>query len=158
MRKGIFFLVFPKPTGGGIIFTPLSPISFWWKTPEAIHELALFEIFVSRRTCSLPLHFHFFCLCWVYSSYNKFNISIPSEGSPRTTGSALGDDWRSAFDAAANGPSDSYSSRSGANGHNRRNSDPSQNGDANSGPNSSSRRTPTRLPPAPPQSGSSYRY
>ncbi|RVW44419.1 Dynamin-2B [Vitis vinifera] len=83
-----------------------------------------------------------------------------AESSPRTPGPSSGDDWRSAFDAAANGPTDSYSnsSRSGANGHSRRYSDPSQNGDANSGPNSGSRRTPNRLPPAPPQSGSSYRY
>ncbi|GKV31611.1 hypothetical protein SLEP1_g40287 [Rubroshorea leprosula] len=73
------------------------------------------------------------------------------ESSPRTSGSSSGDEWRSAFDAAANGPVDS--SR-----HSRRNSDPAQNGDASSGANSGSRRTPIRLPPAPPQSGSSYRY
>ncbi|XVF75078.1 hypothetical protein PTKIN_Ptkin13bG0159500 [Pterospermum kingtungense] len=76
--------------------------------------------------------------------------------SPRASGPASGDDWRSAFDAAANGPADS--SRHGANGHSRRYSDPSQNGDAGSGSGSSSRRTPNRLPPAPPQSGSSYRF
>ncbi|XP_068636238.1 dynamin-2A-like [Aristolochia californica] len=82
-----------------------------------------------------------------------------SESSPRISGTS-GDDWRSAFDAAANGPVDHYdSSKSGANGHSRRYSDPAQNGDANSGPNSGSRRTPNRLPPPPPQSSSSmYKY
>ncbi|KAF8412003.1 hypothetical protein HHK36_004562 [Tetracentron sinense] len=86
-----------------------------------------------------------------------------AESSPRSSGPS-GDDWRSAFDAAADGPVDynGDSSRSGANGHNRRYSDPAQNGDASSGSNSSSRRTartPNRLPPAPPQSGSSgYKY
>ncbi|KAA8545434.1 hypothetical protein F0562_020218 [Nyssa sinensis] len=81
------------------------------------------------------------------------------ESSPRTSGPSSGEDWRSAFDAAANGPTDSYgdSSRFGSNGHSRRNSDPSQNGDISSGSNSSSRRTPNRLPPAPPPSGS-YKY
>ncbi|XP_048334931.2 dynamin-2B-like isoform X2 [Ziziphus jujuba] len=69
-----------------------------------------------------------------------------SSSSPRATSS--GDDWRNAFDAAANGP-DPYDSR----GHNRRYSD-----DAGSGSNSSSRRTPTRLPPAPPPQSGSYRY
>lgn len=76
---------------------------------------------------------------------------LVTESSPRTSGASLGDEWRSAFDAAANGPVDS--SR-----HSRRNSDPPQNGDASSGANSGSRRTPTRLPPVPPQGGSSYRY
>ncbi|KAJ0026324.1 hypothetical protein Pint_07095 [Pistacia integerrima] len=85
-----------------------------------------------------------------------------AESSPRTS-SVSGDDWRSAFDAAANGPSGgsfgSYS-RSASNGHSRRYSSPVENGDVNSGSNSSSRRTPNRLPPAPPQqSGSSgYKY
>ncbi|KAJ1400413.1 P-loop containing nucleoside triphosphate hydrolase [Sesbania bispinosa] len=78
-----------------------------------------------------------------------------AESSPRSSGPSSGDDWRSAFDAAANGPSD-LSSRYGSGGHSRRYSDPSQNGDVSSGSNSSSRRTPTRLPPAPPQSGSRY--
>lgn len=60
-----------------------------------------------------------------------------------------GDDWRSAFSAAANGPVGRFGSpRSGSNGHSRHNSDPAQNGDINSG----SRRTPNRLPPAPPGS------
>ncbi|GAB4846816.1 Dynamin-2A [Ancistrocladus abbreviatus] len=78
-----------------------------------------------------------------------------AESSPRTGGSSAGDDWRTAFDAAANGPSDG-SARFGSS-HSRRYSDPPQNGDVSSGSNSSSRRTPTRLPPAPP-SGSNYRY
>ncbi|XXG66081.1 hypothetical protein AAC387_Pa05g3630 [Persea americana] len=83
------------------------------------------------------------------------------ESSPRANGP--GGDWRSAFDAAANGPVDHSSSfsesRYSANGHSRRYSDPAQNGDASTGSNSSSRRTPNRLPPAPPQSGSSmYKY
>ncbi|GMH25665.1 hypothetical protein Nepgr_027508 [Nepenthes gracilis] len=79
-----------------------------------------------------------------------------AESSPRTGGLSAGDDWRTAFDAAANGPIDGESSRFGYS-NSRRNSDPAQNGDVGSG--SSSRRTPTRLPPAPPpSSGSSYRY
>ncbi|CAK9146415.1 unnamed protein product [Ilex paraguariensis] len=79
-----------------------------------------------------------------------------AESSPRSTGPSSGDDWRSAFDAAANGPTDL--SRYGSNGHSRRNSDPAQNGDVSQSSNSSSRRTPNRLPPAPPQSGSGYRF
>ncbi|KAL0456322.1 UNVERIFIED_CONTAM: Dynamin-2A [Sesamum latifolium] len=79
-----------------------------------------------------------------------------AESSPTAAGPSSGDDWRSAFDAAANGPTDSWRSRS--NGHSRRNSDPAQNGDISSGANSGSRRTPTRLPPAPPPSGSGYRF
>ncbi|CAI9754290.1 unnamed protein product [Fraxinus pennsylvanica] len=81
-----------------------------------------------------------------------------AESSPTSAGPSSGDDWRSAFDAAANGPADSYGdSRHSSNGHSRRYSDPAQNGDVGSGSNSSSRRTPNRLPPAPPQSGS-YRF
>ncbi|KAH7688573.1 dynamin GTPase protein [Dioscorea alata] len=87
------------------------------------------------------------------------NGATGAESSPRTSGP--GEDWRSAFDAAANGPldhSNSYGdSRSNSNGHSRRYSDPAQNGDANTGPNSGSRRTPNRLPPAPPGS-SAHRY
>ncbi|CAN1243510.1 DRP2B [Linum perenne] len=71
-----------------------------------------------------------------------------SESSSRKSGSSAGDDWRTAFDSAAGG------SRS----HSRRNSDPSQDWDASSGSSNSSRRTPTRMPPAPPSSGSTYRY
>jgi dynamin GTPase len=85
------------------------------------------------------------------------------ESSPRTSGmSSGGDDWRSAFDAAANGPSDplSSSSRYGSNnGHRRQNSDPSENGDTTSRSNSTGRRsTPNRLPPAPPGSSGGYRF
>ncbi|KAK6940369.1 Dynamin, N-terminal [Dillenia turbinata] len=79
-----------------------------------------------------------------------------AESSPRTSAPA-GEDWRSAFDAAANGPVNK-DSRSGSNGHSRHYSDPAQNGDANSSSSSSSRRTPNRLPPPPPQSGSSSRF
>ncbi|KAI3986417.1 hypothetical protein MKX01_037699 [Papaver californicum] len=75
-----------------------------------------------------------------------------AESSPRTP-SGKGDEWRSAFDSAANGHADV--SRSRSNGHSRRNSDPLQNGDENTGSNSGSRRTPNRLPPAPPPS---YKY
>lgn len=82
------------------------------------------------------------------------NDGNSSESSPRTNGTVSGDDWRSAFDAAANGPTDS---RFGVS-HSRRYSDPAQNGDANSTSNPGGRRTPNRLPPAPPQSGSAYRY
>ncbi|KAL4580822.1 hypothetical protein LXL04_017026 [Taraxacum kok-saghyz] len=85
--------------------------------------------------------------------------STVSNGSPAESprSSVGGDDWRSAFDGAANGPTEM--SRFGSNnGHSRRNSDPSQNGD-DSG--SGSRRTPNRLPPAPPGSsgggGGGYR-
>ncbi|CAA3011113.1 dynamin-2A-like [Olea europaea subsp. europaea] len=82
-----------------------------------------------------------------------------AESSPTSARPSSGDDWRSAFDAAANGPTDSYGdSRHSSNGHGRRYSDPAENGDVGSGSNSSSRRTPNRLPPAPPQSGSSYRF
>lgn len=81
-----------------------------------------------------------------------------AESSPRTSASS-GDDWRSAFDAAANGPVSLRSySRSASNGHSRRYSDPAENGDVRSGSNSGSRRTPNRVPPPPPptQSGSKY--
>ncbi|KAF3440962.1 hypothetical protein FNV43_RR19248 [Rhamnella rubrinervis] len=101
---------------------------------------------------------------------NDGSNGVGAESSPRTSGSS-GDDWRTAFDAAANGPVDYNSrndlsrssrndlSRSSSNGHSRHYSDPAQNGDMNTGPNSGSRRTPNRLPPAPPQSGSSgHRY
>ncbi|KAM7470267.1 hypothetical protein LguiA_008450 [Lonicera macranthoides] len=88
-----------------------------------------------------------------------------AESSPRTPGASPGDDWRSAFDSAANGPTDSYyssnKSRYGSNnGHSRRNSDPSENGDTSTRSSSTGRRsTPNRLPPAPPGSGSSgYRF
>ncbi|XP_010548480.1 PREDICTED: dynamin-2A [Tarenaya hassleriana] len=79
-----------------------------------------------------------------------------TESSPRTSGGSSGDDWRNAFNAAANGP-DSLS-RYGSGGHSRRYSDPAQNGETSPGSGSNRRSTPTRLPPAPPQSASSYRY
>ncbi|XP_052204785.1 dynamin-2A-like [Diospyros lotus] len=83
---------------------------------------------------------------------NVLDSANGSESSPRTSSPA--DDWRSAFDAAANGPSDSYnSSRHGSNGHSRRYVDSTQNGDASLS-SKSGRRTPNRMPPAPP--GSSY--
>ncbi|KAK9070679.1 hypothetical protein SSX86_011081 [Deinandra increscens subsp. villosa] len=80
------------------------------------------------------------------------NHSSPAE-SPRSGGG----DWRSAFDSAANGPTN-LDSRFGSNGHSRRRSDPSENSDDGSGSrsNSTGRRTPNRLPPAPP--GSGYRF
>ncbi|KAK9200198.1 hypothetical protein WN944_015394 [Citrus x changshan-huyou] len=57
-------------------------------------------------------------------------------------GGGAGDDWRSAFDAAANGPVSLRSySRSASNGHSRRYSDPAENGDVRSGSNSGSRPT-----------------
>lgn len=105
-------------------------------------------------------------LCFPLSFLKLFSdvlISVSlAESSPRTSGPS-GDDWRSAFDAAANGSVDynshSDSFRSQSNGHSRNSSDPAQNGDVNSGSNSSSRRTPNRLPPPPPPSGSSgYKY
>ncbi|KAI3675968.1 hypothetical protein L1987_85564 [Smallanthus sonchifolius] len=79
----------------------------------------------------------------------------PAE-SPRSGGSS-GGDWRSAFDSAANGPT-SLDSRFGSNGHGRRNNEPFENGDDGPGArsNSTGRRTPNRLPPAPP--GSGYRF
>ncbi|EOA39624.1 hypothetical protein CARUB_v10008252mg [Capsella rubella] len=81
-----------------------------------------------------------------------------NESSPRTSGGSSGDDWMNAFNSAANGPSDSLS-RYGSGGHSRRYSDPAQNGDAASpGSGSNRRTTPNRLPPAPPPTGSAYRY
>ncbi|KAF7080454.1 hypothetical protein CFC21_084533 [Triticum aestivum] len=65
--------------------------------------------------------------------------------------SQSGEDWRSAFSAAANGSADRSSSQNesrsrSADSRGRR----YENGDAN-GANSGSRRTPNRLPPAPPK-------
>ncbi|KAI3464298.1 hypothetical protein Pfo_020961 [Paulownia fortunei] len=88
---------------------------------------------------------------------SSFSNGVGVESSPTAAGPSSGDDWRSAFDAAANGPTDSYGD-SRSNGHSRRNSDPAQNGDVSYGANSGSRRTPNRLPPAPPSSGSGYRF
>ncbi|XP_078443103.1 dynamin-2A-like [Wolffia australiana] len=81
------------------------------------------------------------------------------ESSPRTPATP-GNDWRSAFDAAANGPPSSPTaeqgrSRSLSSGRAR----PTSNGEL--GPNTGSRRTPNRLPPPPPQgnsSSSSYKF
>ncbi|CAL9191011.1 unnamed protein product [Musa hybrid cultivar] len=85
--------------------------------------------------------------------------SSVTESSPRANVSS-GDDWRSAFDAAANGSVDgAYTKPSRSSSSGRRHSNPTQNGDEGSGANSGSRRTPNRLPPAPPQgSSSTYRY
>ncbi|XP_075484050.1 dynamin-2A-like [Primulina tabacum] len=86
-----------------------------------------------------------------------FSSEGGSDSSPTASGSSPGNDWRTAFDAAANGSTESYGD-SRSNGHSRRYSDPAQNGDVNPGTNSGSRRTPNRLPPAPPASGSGYKY
>ncbi|XP_010458366.1 PREDICTED: dynamin-2A [Camelina sativa] len=90
---------------------------------------------------------------------SSYSDNGSNESSPRTSGGgSSGDDWMNAFNAAANGPSDS-SSRYGSGGHSRRYSDPAQNGDAASpGSGSNRRTTPNRLPPAPPPTGSTYRY
>lgn len=89
----------------------------------------------------------FLCFGYFINLYTQFfHETVGADGSPRVGGPSAGDDWKNAFDAAANGP-DPYSD---SRGHSRRYSD-----DAGSGSNSSSRRTPTRLPPAPP---GSYRY
>ncbi|KAJ8755658.1 hypothetical protein K2173_022253 [Erythroxylum novogranatense] len=90
---------------------------------------------------------------------NWSNGNSGADSSPRTSGTSTGDEWRTAFDAAANGHTDTFGTSASSRSHSRRNSDPAQNdGDVSSGSNSGSRRTPNRLPPAPPQSGSSYRY
>ncbi|XP_022152464.1 dynamin-2A-like [Momordica charantia] len=78
-----------------------------------------------------------------------------AESSPRTSAPS-GEDWKSAFDAAANAPAN-YN-RSSSNGHSRRYSDPDQNGDLNSRSSSNSRRTPNRMPPAPPSASSGSKY
>ncbi|CAL5019492.1 unnamed protein product [Urochloa decumbens] len=77
------------------------------------------------------------------------NDSSGAESSPRSPGHS-GEDWKSAFDSAANGSvnrsSSQHETRSrSADSRGRR----YENGDANSG----SRRTPNRLPPAPPSGG-----
>uniref|UniRef100_A0ACD5YYP6 Uncharacterized protein n=1 Tax=Avena sativa TaxID=4498 RepID=A0ACD5YYP6_AVESA len=73
-----------------------------------------------------------------------------SESTPQSPGQP-GEDWRSAFNSAANGSVDRSSSHNesrsrSADSRGRR----YENGDAN-GANSGSRRTPNRLPPAPPK-------
>ncbi|KAI5555226.1 hypothetical protein BDE02_19G066300 [Populus trichocarpa] len=111
---------------------------------------------LSKLTRQLSIHDNRAAAASSWSSGDGAESTTPS---PRTNGSA-GDDWRSAFDAAANGPLDiGSSSRPASNGHSRYYG----NGDVSTGSNSSSRRTPSRtpnrFPPAPPQSGSSgYRY
>lgn len=89
----------------------------------------------------------------------KFLLNSFTESSPRATAPS-GDDWRSSFDASANGPSSLEPSRSNSrNTHGRRHIDPARNGDASSGSDSGSRRTPNRMaPPTAPQSNSMYRY
>ncbi|CAO2047567.1 unnamed protein product [Urochloa humidicola] len=77
------------------------------------------------------------------------NDSSGAESSPRSPAHG-GEDWKSAFDSAANGSAD----RSNSHHETRSRSADSrgrryENGDANSG----SRRTPNRLPPAPPSGG-----
>ncbi|VAI84800.1 unnamed protein product [Triticum turgidum subsp. durum] len=73
---------------------------------------------------------------------SSYSNDSPEAESPRTPGRP-GEDWRSAFDSAANGPAPNIESRSRSADGRRR----SENGD----PNSSSRRTPNRMPPAPPR-------
>ncbi|KAK4787987.1 hypothetical protein SAY86_019306 [Trapa natans] len=70
--------------------------------------------------------------------------SSSAESSPRLVSPSSGDDWRSAFHAAANGPTDSSSFRTSQNR-------PAENGDGNRRSSSAGRRTPNRLPPAPPR-------
>nr|XP_043626430.1 dynamin-2A-like [Erigeron canadensis] len=89
-------------------------------------------------------------------------VSSMSNGSfaenPRSNEPSSGDDWRSAFDSAANGPLEFDSTRFRSNGHSRRYSDAFQNGDAGSSSesNSSSRRMSNRMSPMPP--GPVYRF
>ncbi|AQL00840.1 Dynamin-2A [Zea mays] len=81
------------------------------------------------------------------SSYSNDSTEVES---PRTP-SRSGEDWRSAFDSSSNGPvatsTNSESRSRSADGRSRR----YENGDVSSGANSGSRRTPNRLPPAPPK-------
>ena len=104
-------------------------------------------------------------LMFLISYLVKKNYVYCFAESPRTPKvQSSGDDWRSAFDAAANGSlshSNSTGRSSSANGRSRRYE--SANGDVGGyGANSGSRRTPNRLPPAPPpgsdSSSSMYRY
>ncbi|GJM86783.1 hypothetical protein PR202_ga02675 [Eleusine coracana subsp. coracana] len=84
------------------------------------------------------------------SSYS--DDSSGADSTPQSPGHT-GEDWKSAFDSASNGSVDRSSSQHetrsrSADSRGRR----YENGDANMG----SRRTPNRLPPAPPQSGGRY--
>ncbi|KAI6679026.1 hypothetical protein NL676_039822 [Syzygium grande] len=65
------------------------------------------------------------------------------ERSPRSNGPSSGDDWRNAFDAAANGPTDLFGAS-----HGQRISDPAQNGDASWASNPGAWHTLNQLPPA----------
>jgi dynamin GTPase len=88
---------------------------------------------LSKLTRQLSIHDN-------WASVSSYSNDSPESESPRTP-SRPGEDWRSAFDATTNGPVGSSESRSrSADGRSRR----SENGDA-------SRRTPNRLPPAPPR-------
>ncbi|KAM2988194.1 hypothetical protein FF2_002301 [Malus domestica] len=111
------------------------------------------SLLLSKLTRQLSIHDNRAAAASSYSGGGGAQESI----SRSSSSGASGDDWRSAFDAAANGPVDRSSSlsRSSSNGHSRHYSDPAQNGDVNSGPNSGSRRTPNRLPPPPPGSSNS---
>ncbi|CAN6164412.1 unnamed protein product [Urochloa humidicola] len=84
------------------------------------------------------------------ASVSSYSNDTSEAESPRTP-SRSGEDWRSAFDSASNGPvaasSNSESRSRSADGRSRR----YENGDVSSGANSGSRRTPNRLPPAPPR-------
>ncbi|XP_047075677.1 dynamin-2A-like [Lolium rigidum] len=73
------------------------------------------------------------------AAVSSYSNDSPEAGSPRTP-SRPGEDWRSAFDSAANGPAAAESRSRSADGRSRR----PENGDA-------SRRTPNRMPPAPPR-------
>lgn len=80
----------------------------------------------------------------------NYSYATCTESSPRTAGPSSGDDWRSAFDAAANGPTDASSF--GGVSNSRRYGEPAENGDVNRRSSSAGRRTPNQLPPAPPRS------
>ncbi|AQK83483.1 Dynamin-2A [Zea mays] len=84
------------------------------------------------------------------ASVSSYSNDTTEAESPRTP-TRSGEDWRSAFDSASNGPvagsTNSQSRSKSADGRSRR----YENGDVSSGANSGSRRTPNRLPPAPPK-------
>lgn len=108
----------------------------------------------------MPYQYAFFlisdcCLFDVFLILLVHFNSCSAESSPTASSPSSGDDWRSAFDAAANGSSSH--SRYGSSGSSRRYNEPAENGDTNSRSSSASRRTPNRLPPGPPASGSGYR-
>ncbi|KAG2605188.1 dynamin-2A-like [Panicum virgatum] len=84
------------------------------------------------------------------ASVSSYSNDTCEAESPRIP-SRSGEDWRSAFDSASNGPaaasSNSESRSRSADGRSRR----YENGDVSTGANSGNRRTPNRLPPAPPR-------